>query len=67
MFIENVSNVFFHLENLNSRQEECRTLRMQLQLKIHMHIAPLLERLVGVVWAENGQQMTQEENICVLF
>lgn len=31
MFIENVSNVLCHSENLNSRQGECKMLRMQFQ------------------------------------
>lgn len=67
MFIENVSNVLCHSESLNSRQGECKMLRMQFQLKIQIHKDSLLERPVGIVWAENGQQMTQEENICALF
>ena len=67
MVTENGLSVLCHSENLNSRQEESRMLRMQFQFKIQIHIDPLLERPVGVVWAENSQQMTQEENICALF
>lgn len=36
-------------------------------VKTQMHIDPLLERPVGVFWAENSQQVSQEENICELF
>lgn len=65
--MEKVSNVLCHSENLGSRQEEWKMLRMQLQLKIQMHIDPLLERLVGVFWTETSRQLSQEENICELF
>lgn len=65
--MEKVSDVFCHSENLGSRQEEWKMLRVQLQVKIQMLIDPLLERPVGVSWTENSQQMSQEANICELF
>lgn len=62
MFTKDVSNVLCYSENHSSRQEESKMLRVRLQLQTQMHIDPQLERPLGV-WAENSQQMTQEENI----